>query len=123
MLILILLPLVAAVVLAANKAAANICNTPLEVGKCRASYIRYGYDSSIGACRRFTFGGCKAKANNFRTRKKCKKATSKCKRRVRHLHLTAPFVSSTKNAKGLHNKFPAGKNKAAADSAKRRADM
>nr|VZI31815.1 unnamed protein product [Spirometra erinaceieuropaei] len=78
MLILILLLSVAAFALSANEAATNICNTSLEAGRCRAIHIRYGYDSKIGQCRNFTFGGCNPNANNFLTQKACEEATAGC---------------------------------------------
>nr|VZI00146.1 unnamed protein product [Spirometra erinaceieuropaei] len=117
MLILILLLSVAAVSLSANEAATNICNTPLEAGRCRAIHIRYGYDSKIGQCRKFTFGGCNPSANNFLTQKACEEATAGCS------HKASLSVSTTKTGKAPHIKSPAGKNKAATDFTKRRADV
>ncbi|BHF79906.1 zinc-containing alcohol dehydrogenase [Sparganum proliferum] len=56
----------------------DICNMPIERGRCRASIDRYGYDKETGECKEFTFGGCGGNENNFYTQEECERAASRC---------------------------------------------
>nr|VZI47250.1 unnamed protein product [Spirometra erinaceieuropaei] len=56
----------------------DICNMPIERGRCRASIDRYGYDKETGECKEFSFGGCGGNENNFSTQKECDRAASRC---------------------------------------------
>ncbi|XP_058489074.1 kunitz-type protease inhibitor 2 [Solea solea] len=47
------------------------CRLPSKVGSCRAAFPRFYYDVTNQTCRRFTYGGCGANANNFETQEEC----------------------------------------------------
>ncbi|KAM3955376.1 inducible serine protease inhibitor 2-like [Aphomia sociella] len=51
-----------------------ICNLPLTAGMCRAEFHKYGYDTSLRACREFVYGGCHGNQNNFNTLAECQAA-------------------------------------------------
>nr|P81547.1 RecName: Full=PI-actitoxin-Axm2a; Short=PI-AITX-Axm2a; AltName: Full=Kunitz-type protease inhibitor AXPI-I; Short=AXAPI [Anthopleura aff. xanthogrammica] len=50
------------------------CLLPKKVGPCRAAVPRFYYNSDSGKCEGFTYGGCHANANNFKTKDECKNA-------------------------------------------------
>lgn len=66
----------------------DVCSLPVEIGLCKASLSRYFYDSKLGKCINFNYGGCQGNGNNFFTKKACEykcapkkteeKAISKC---------------------------------------------
>ena len=49
----------------------DICLLPKEPGLCMAYFERYYYDSSDQKCKKFVYGGCMAKRNNFETLEDC----------------------------------------------------
>ncbi|KAK6733639.1 hypothetical protein RB195_017410 [Necator americanus] len=50
------------------------CTLPLEQGRCRGYFIRYGFDGYTGRCVSFTYGGCGGNSNNFESLKECQQA-------------------------------------------------
>ncbi|KAL9924454.1 protease inhibitor-like [Glossina fuscipes fuscipes] len=58
-----------AVVQAAEKSAD--CSLPKEIGPCRASYLKFYYNSGTKACNEFFYGGCQGNANRFDTKEEC----------------------------------------------------
>eukprot|EP00794_Sanderia_malayensis_P008762 gene8763-9697_t len=50
----------------------EICNQELETGDCRAIFSRYGYDTKLGDCKMFEYGGCGGNTNNFKTMEECR---------------------------------------------------
>ncbi|GFR66508.1 tissue factor pathway inhibitor [Elysia marginata] len=63
--------------LSVNGQQPNFCRLPSETGNCRAAIPRYFYDTAVGKCRQFTYGGCGGNANNFATLAACR-ATCTC---------------------------------------------
>lgn len=51
----------------------DFCNSAPERGICRASRLRWHYDSAIGECRNFTWGGCGGNENKFVTQSFCER--------------------------------------------------
>lgn len=49
----------------------NICRLHPDKGHCKARILRYYYDTKLGDCYPFTYGGCGGNGNNFATWKKC----------------------------------------------------
>nr|XP_023020990.1 trypsin inhibitor-like [Leptinotarsa decemlineata] len=49
----------------------DICSLPIDVGPCKAHQPRWAYDSAVGTCVQFIYGGCKGNANNFPTQEAC----------------------------------------------------
>ncbi|KAJ7305057.1 hypothetical protein JRQ81_010855 [Phrynocephalus forsythii] len=47
------------------------CNLPLEIGRCKAAFERYYYDTVTRRCEPFIYGGCGGNANNFLTNSEC----------------------------------------------------
>ncbi|VDD92124.1 unnamed protein product [Enterobius vermicularis] len=44
----------------------TLCSLPIEKGhNCTSSEIRFGFDSELGVCKSFQYGGCSGNANNF----------------------------------------------------------
>ena len=52
----------------------DICTLPSQSGPCRALIYRWYFDTESGECRQFNWGGCRANANNFKTREACQHA-------------------------------------------------
>ncbi|CAH8838466.1 unnamed protein product, partial [Trichobilharzia szidati] len=49
----------------------STCFQRMEEGPCRALVPRYYYDSIVGSCAQFQYGGCGGNQNNFFTQEKC----------------------------------------------------
>jgi len=52
------------------------CNLPSDAGRCRMSRTRWHYDSSVGECRNFTWGGCGGNDNKFSAKSVCERVCS-----------------------------------------------
>ena len=50
---------------------------PLDIGPCKASILRWYFDSDDNSCKDFIFGGCDGNTNNFATKEKCERTCSK----------------------------------------------
>ncbi|CAM4663608.1 unnamed protein product [Leuciscus chuanchicus] len=50
------------------------CRLPIVPGPCEAIIPRWAFDSSVGKCVSFTYGGCKGNGNNFYSQKKCEES-------------------------------------------------
>lgn len=59
----------------------DFCQLPAEVGRCRASWARWYYNSSSGECRNFSWGGCGGNFNRFESKSACELV---CKPGCRH---------------------------------------
>ena len=51
--------------------AEDICQLPPEKGPCLAYMLRYYFDSAVGECKVFIYGGCQGNENNFKTIEAC----------------------------------------------------
>ncbi|XP_048258794.1 carboxypeptidase inhibitor SmCI-like [Haliotis rufescens] len=51
----------------------DVCELKPEVGRCRARKRRFYYDPETQKCKKFYYGGCGGNANNFKTRRACRK--------------------------------------------------
>ncbi|KAK5977565.1 Kunitz/Bovine pancreatic trypsin inhibitor domain protein [Trichostrongylus colubriformis] len=49
------------------------CMNKIDAERCGRVEIRYAYDSKIGKCTEFVWGGCQRNGNNFRTIHQCVK--------------------------------------------------
>ncbi|XP_064601285.1 BPTI/Kunitz domain-containing protein-like [Liolophura sinensis] len=56
---------------ACGKPGVSYCSLPPVVGRCRAAFHRFYYDSNAGACKEFTYGGCEGNGNNFVSPAQC----------------------------------------------------
>lgn len=51
------------------------CSAKVDQGPCRGMIERFAYDSELGECKQFTWGGCAPNGNNFGSISECE---SKC---------------------------------------------
>ena len=56
---------------AASGGEPSTCFLATDAGPCRALIPRYAFDSSLGLCLPFIYGGCEGNANNFETPEAC----------------------------------------------------
>ena len=49
----------------------KICEQPKEIGRCRAAFPRFYFNKATKSCEAFTWGGCDANENNFKTIEEC----------------------------------------------------
>ncbi|XP_054711275.1 papilin-like [Uloborus diversus] len=56
-----------------TQSSSDICSLPKEQGLCQAYFPRYYYDSDLGKCVRFVYGGCGGNENNFQTEEECQR--------------------------------------------------
>lgn len=47
------------------------CGAEPDVGPCRAMFPHWYYDSKVGRCRGFTYGGCRGNQNNYVSEQSC----------------------------------------------------
>ncbi|CAH8838463.1 unnamed protein product, partial [Trichobilharzia szidati] len=52
----------------------SVCFQRMDDGPCRARHLRYYYNSTLGSCIEFDYGGCKGNKNNFHTVEDCQEA-------------------------------------------------
>ncbi|XP_029700199.1 kunitz-type serine protease inhibitor 6-like [Takifugu rubripes] len=50
---------------------AELCEAEPDVGPCRAMFRHWYYDSKVGSCKGFTYGGCRGNKNNYVTKQSC----------------------------------------------------
>ena len=51
----------------------GICTLPAEAGRCVGSFERFFYNSSMGKCQSFEYGGCRGNQNRFDTMAECER--------------------------------------------------
>lgn len=49
----------------------DVCSQPLEAGDCDAYVINYGFNSTLGQCQAFYYGGCGGTDNRFNSSDEC----------------------------------------------------
>ena len=64
----------------------TVCAQPQVVGRCRAAFPRYWFNSQTNRCERFTYGGCGGNENNFKTLQECQR---RCQWKLCKLFITA----------------------------------
>ncbi|XP_004923339.1 trypsin inhibitor-like [Bombyx mori] len=52
------------------------CLLPIKPGFCMGYFERYAFDSSLGKCVAFIYGGCGHNANNFESQTECENKCS-----------------------------------------------
>ncbi|XP_041351304.1 eppin-like [Gigantopelta aegis] len=52
----------------------EICQQPKVIGRCRAFFRRFYFNTRTGICERFIYGGCGGNTNNFKTLAECRTA-------------------------------------------------
>ncbi|XP_062817009.1 PI-stichotoxin-She2a-like [Anolis carolinensis] len=48
-----------------------VCKLPKKIGRCKASFPRFYFDTNRWQCEIFFYGGCGGNANNFLTEDDC----------------------------------------------------
>ncbi|XP_078330109.1 uncharacterized protein LOC111117500 isoform X2 [Crassostrea virginica] len=51
----------------------GVCSQSKVVGRCRAAFPRYWFNSQTNRCESFTYGGCGGNENNFKTLQECQR--------------------------------------------------
>ncbi len=76
----------------------DLCEQPVETGRCRARFPRWFYNKDSGMCETFTYGGCGGNKNNFPTQQDCE---NRCKgkdvHKNSHVHFGRPRSLSEDN--------------------------
>lgn len=49
----------------------ELCGAEPDVGPCRAMFPHWYYDSTLGRCKGFTYGGCRGNKNNYVSEQSC----------------------------------------------------
>ena len=49
----------------------DVCAQPADPGPCETNVTRWAFNPKAGRCKRFNYGGCFGKENNFETKEKC----------------------------------------------------
>jgi len=49
------------------------CLLPKIIGPCKGKFPRFYFDKRAGKCKKFFYGGCGGNANNFETKRACRK--------------------------------------------------
>ncbi|XP_062598219.1 papilin-like [Saccostrea cucullata] len=57
----------------------DICSLPKVVGRCRAAFRRWWFNTRTNRCERFIYGGCRGNENNFESRRECER---RCRNRA-----------------------------------------
>lgn len=70
----------------------DVCSLPYETGRCRGSIRKWFFDTGVGICREFVYGGCGGNGNRFSSDVEC---TALC---VQHFEL--PPEGSNASAAG-----------------------
>nr|CAH8840393.1 unnamed protein product [Trichobilharzia regenti] len=75
----------------------NNCRLDAETGPCRASFIRFFYNSSSDKCETFIYGGCLGNGNNFRSMRECQAKCGTALARTWNIKSNAPgeFIYSS----------------------------
>ncbi|UYV81803.1 hypothetical protein LAZ67_20002499 [Cordylochernes scorpioides] len=54
-----------------DKSKPDLCVLPSVSGPCYALFTRFYFDTTLGRCSEFTYGGCRGNPNNFLTKERC----------------------------------------------------
>ncbi|MDI3284036.1 BPTI/Kunitz domain-containing protein [Polyangium sp. 15x6] len=57
--------------------ARRICLQPIVSGPCRAAFRRYAFNSAVGRCVPFMYGGCQGNMNNFESMRLCQRTCNR----------------------------------------------
>lgn len=49
----------------------DVCNLPYDTGDCRGSVPKWFFDTGVGICREFSWGGCGGNGNRFSSSEEC----------------------------------------------------
>ncbi|VDN37826.1 unnamed protein product [Dibothriocephalus latus] len=55
----------------------DVCHLKADRGPCMAILPRFAYNSSLGMCVKFTYGGCQGNGNNFETKEDCEQTCAR----------------------------------------------
>ena len=78
-----------------------------EVGPCRNFIEKYYFDTKLGKCRKFIFGGCSQNDNNFNTLIECEKTCSSLiemsiKAKAQNVELGSCLINNKKDIKRIY---------------------
>lgn len=49
----------------------DVCGEPIEAGDCDSYVINYGFNTTLGRCQAFYYGGCGGTSNRFNSSEEC----------------------------------------------------
>lgn len=79
---------------ACQKMCRNVCTLPKKVGPCKSKHPRYFFNTMLGKCTFFYFGGCEPNANTFLTLNACRRECPD----VNPICLEESYVGNARNA-------------------------
>ena len=78
------------------------CLEPKRTGRCKAHIPKYYFNTKIGQCERFIFGGCDATGNNFENLLECEE---RCKAHLRKAATSETEDESANNDDGTNKRL------------------
>nr|UMA82443.1 conotoxin precursor conkunitzin [Conus ebraeus] len=69
--VLILTSCLCALTVGDKRSVPDVCLQPMVVGSCRGKFTRYYFNSCLGMCQPFDYGGCDGNGNRFKTMDAC----------------------------------------------------
>ena len=70
----------------------DVCDEPVDAGRCREDHVKWYFDNGSGQCRQFRYGGCDGNANRFDSLDSCENICIIRRRKGRKINKQIGFV-------------------------------